>query len=133
MVFAITFIVLFFVNSAVVYLTHYFFPQFVALGTATTTICWAVVQSMGVLSLIDLLVIPLVGEYEKRRKSKFTTKEWMILYFLINTVSIWIIARFALYLGFGISSWRVAVGLGLMLDVVQGVAMMQIEKLRKSK
>lgn len=131
MIMVVTYIVLFLLNSVVIYLANYIFPQYVALGTATTTKCWAIIQSMGILALVSLLVIPFVREFERRRKKMFTSKEWMILYFLVNTASLWIIARFAFYLGFGISSWMVAVGLAIVLGVLQGVAMMQIEKLRK--
>jgi uncharacterized membrane protein YvlD (DUF360 family) len=127
----VTYIVLFLVNSIVIYLANYIFPQFVALGTATTSKTWAIIQSMGILALVNLLVIPFVREFERRRKKMFTSKEWMILYFLINTVALWIIARFAFYLGFGISSWMVAVGLAIVLDVLQGIAVMQVEKLKK--
>jgi len=130
MVMGITYVVLFLVNSVVIYLANAFFPQFVALGTATTTKAWAIIQSMGILTLANLLVIPFVREFERRKNRMFSSKEWMILYFLINSVSLWIIARFALYLGFGISSWMVAVGLAIVLDVFQGVAMMQVEKLK---
>lgn len=126
----VTYIVIFLVNSIVLLLANYIFPQFVALGTATTSKTWAIIQSMGILALVNFLVIPFVREFERRRKKIFTSKEWMILYFLVNTASLWIIARFAFYLGFGISSWMVAAGLAIVLGVLQGVAMMQVEKLR---
>lgn len=60
----------------------------------------------------------------------FSSAEWMASYFVLNFVGVWVVARFANQLGFGISSWVVALVLAVVLDVVQGAAMMQVEKLR---
>lgn len=113
------FFILLIVNSLIIWLANMFFPKNIALGTWSITKFQAIVQSMGILALIDVFSIPFIKEYEIKRNKKMSPKNWMIAYFLINTAGIWLIARLAGYIGMGISSWLVAVILGLILDSVQ--------------
>lgn len=126
----LTYFVLFTVNSLIVYLASVFFPNQVVLGTQHITVGWALIHAVGTLALINTFAIPFIREYEKKKGRMLTPKEWMIDYFFINLVGVWVIARFAEQLGFGISSWIVAVVLAVFLDAAQGVAMMQVEKYR---
>ncbi len=132
MMLVLSYFVLLIVNSVVLYLANTFFPNNVVLGTANIPYLWAIKHSMGALALVGAFVIPFVRVLEKERKKNFTTTEWMLLYFIINTAGIWVIARFAEQFGLGISSWRVAVLLGLVLDFVQGFAMMRLEKMKSN-
>lgn len=130
LVLVVTYAVLFVVNGLVLLLANSLFPQQVVLGTQFITRGWAVIHSMGTLALINTFAIPFFREYEKSRGKMLTSQEWMVGYFVLNFVGVWVIARFANQLGFGISSWMVALVLAAVLDVVQGAAMMQVEKLR---
>jgi uncharacterized membrane protein SirB2 len=85
---------------------------------------------MGVLSLINTFAIPLVRVYENERKRMFSTNKWMIAYFLLNFGGVWLIARGSEQLGLGITSWLVALVLAIVFDLVQGVVMMKLEKMR---
>jgi hypothetical protein len=130
MTLVITFLVMFTVNSLVVYLASVFFPGQVVLGTQHITAGWALIHAIGSLALINTFAIPFIREFEKMKGRMLTPKEWVIDYFFINLVGVWVLARFAEQLGFGISSWVVAVVLAVVLDAAQGMAMMQVEKYR---
>ncbi|OGY19595.1 MAG: hypothetical protein A2900_00590 [Candidatus Chisholmbacteria bacterium RIFCSPLOWO2_01_FULL_50_28] len=130
LVLVITFFLLFVVNGLVLLLSNSLFPRQVVLGTQFITKGWAIIHSMVALALLGTFAIPLVREYEKSRGKMFTSREWMVAYLVLNFVGVWVVARFADQLGFGISSWMVALVLAAVLDVVQGAVMMQVEKLR---
>ena len=122
----ITYFILFAVNALVILLANAYFPQQVALGTLHITKNWAIIHSMGTLALINTFAIPIIREFEKKKGRMLTNKEWLLKYFLINFIGIWFLARFADDLGFGIASWRVALVLAVVLDILQGMAMMQV-------
>lgn len=125
-----TYVVLFIVNSIVVYLANRWYPQAVVLGTASITAGWALIHSMGTLALIATFAIPFMRWYEDMKGKMLTSKQWMIKYFILNFVGVWLIARFADNLGLGVSSWRVVAVLALVLDFAQGFAMMRLEEYR---
>lgn len=122
------FFALFVVNSLVVWLASLVFPEWVVLGTSWAPWFWALIHSMGALTLINTFAIPFVREYEKNTGRMLGPKGWMMAYFLINLVGVWVVARFSDQFGFGIKSWMVAVFLALILDFVQGIVMMQLQK-----
>lgn len=130
MILVVSYLVLFVVNSIVIYLAHMLFPSLVVLGTRSLSLVWAIALSMGVLSLINTFAIPLIRVYENERKRMFSTNEWMIAYFLLNFGGIWLIARGSAQLGLGITSWLVALVLTVAFDLVQGLVMMKLEKMR---
>lgn len=125
-----TYAVLLLTNSLVLAIAHLLFPQHIVLGTATISYIWAMALSMSKLSLIGTFAVPFVREYELRSGKMLTNPQWMFLYFILNTASIWLIARFAHIYGLGISSWIVAVILAIFMDLAQGMSMMSLEKYR---
>ncbi|AKM78798.1 MAG: hypothetical protein UX85_C0004G0191 [Candidatus Beckwithbacteria bacterium GW2011_GWB1_47_15] len=129
-VLVVTFFVLWTVNALIVYLSSRYFPRAVVLGTANITPGWALIHAVGTLALLNTFAIPFVREIERVKGRRLTAKEWMVKYFILNFVAVWAIARLADNLGFGISSWRVAFVLALVLDFAQGAAMMKLEKLK---
>jgi len=130
-VLVISYVLMFVTNFAVIYLGNMFFPKNIVLGTMSLTPIWSIALSMGVLTLIDTFAIPVVRVIENSRKRMFSNVDWMVAYFLINFVGVWLVARGAEQLGMGITSWVVALILALILDFVQGVVMMQLEKFKK--
>ena len=126
----ITFLVIWLVNSLVIWLANLLFPQLVVLGTVHIPKLWVFFHATGTLALINTFAVPFVRLYENKQSQMLDSKSWMILYFIINFVSLWVIARFAEQLGLGLRSWLVALGLALILDIFQGLAMMQVEKTR---
>jgi len=133
MVLVITYCVLFAVNALVLYAAHVMTPQYVVLGTATISLVWAIVLSMGTLALVDVLAIPFIHEIEKMKRRKLSSMEWMIKYLILNFLGIGVITRFSFQLGLGINSWYVIAALAVVFDLVQGVAMMELERVRTRK
>lgn len=119
------------INALIIWGASELVPSAVVLGTGTIPMMWAIILSVGTLTLINTFAIPFIREIEIRKKRMLTPMEWMVKYFILNTVSVWLIARFSQYLGMGIASFWVAIALGVVLDMTQGVAMMQLEKWRK--
>ena len=131
MTLVITYFVFFVINSLTVWLANVFFPDQVVLGTWHISRCWAIMLSMETLALINIFTIPFVKKYELKRGEAFSKNEWKIVYFLVNTVGVWLISRGSNQFGVGIKSWFVAVVLGLVLSVVQSMVMMQTKKCEK--
>ncbi len=131
LILVVSYFVLFVVNSAAVALANLLFPQMVVLGTQSLSPLWALALSMGVLALMNTFALPLVRVFENKRKRMLNTNEWMILYFLLNFGGVWLVSRAAEQLGMGITSWIVALVLAVALDLMQGIVMMKLEKMKK--
>lgn len=123
-----TFLTLMVVNVLVVMLANALFPAQVVLGTFSITAPWALYHSMLLLTVISVFVMPFVTLYEWKKSVVFTPMQWMSTYFVVNTLALWVITRFADNLGLGVSSWVVVVLLAAALDWVQGMAMMALGK-----
>lgn len=128
-----TYFVLFVINAAIVWLANALFPNNVVLGTWSISKPWAIIHSMGILALIDTFTIPFIRICELKYKKNLTSMHWMIIYFLVNTGGIWLIARFAGEIGLGISSWLVAILLGIVFDLFQGLGMKWVGKMEIKK
>ena len=131
MMVVISFFTLLLVNSVVLYIAQMFFPKSIVLGTHALSFWWAVGMSMGKLALIGTLAIPFVHAYEIKRRKMLSSMEWMVVYFVLNFVGLWLITRFSEQFGLGVTSWMVIAGLALVLDVVQGAAMMTVGKMQE--
>lgn len=123
--------VLFIAHSLVLYLASMFFPEAVVLGTNLISPLMALLYSMFVFTLIVVGAMPIIEAYESSQKSSLGTVGWMAVYFVLNFVGLWIVARFAEMLGLGIASWRVIAMLALVLDFVQGFVVTSMMKQMK--
>ncbi len=132
MIITATYVIMYIVNAPILYLANMLFPEQVVLGTATLSLMWAVVLSMSALSLILTLLIPFLHEIERKLDRDLTMQEWIGAYLAINFGGIWLISRFSEQFGLGVSSWLVVLGLAVVMNLVQGVTMMQFEKFRKA-
>lgn len=117
-------------NIFVIYLANLLFPTHVVLGTFALTSTWALWLASSKLSLIGLLVMPLVAYREWKSKKDFRPQDWIVLYVLVNVVSLWVVTRFAEIYGLGVSSWVVIVALALVMNFVQGLVMMNLNKVK---
>ncbi len=124
----LSFWVMLVVNVLVIFLAHLLFPMGVVLGTHSLSMSWALILSMSLLSLLCVWGMQCVAYHEWRRGKEYSPKDWMVMYFVLDVVSVWVIARFASHLGFGIAHWWVALLLGVVLDFVQGISMMGLGK-----
>ena len=128
MTLVVTYGVLLAVNAVILYLANMFFPKQVVLGTHSLSLVWAILLSMGTLALIDTFAIPFAHMIENRRGRMLSSKEWMVKYFFLNFFGLWVISHFSQQFGLGIAIWYVSAVLAVILDVVQGVAMMTLQK-----
>ncbi len=128
-----SYVALFLVNSLVLWLANALFPNHVVLGTFTIPVGWAILHSAGKLALVGTLLIPFINEYESRRGKPYTPRDWMVIYFGINFITLWLISRVPDQYGVGVSSWLVAALVAVVLDFAQGIAMMKLEAVRKSR
>lgn len=133
MMMVITFFATFIVSALVVYGAHLVFPTLVVLGTQSMTLHWALIHSMGALSLLLTLVMPFMTEYEKLKGKVLTPMDWMTAYLLFNVVGLWIITRYSDQFGLGVTSWLVIICLAAVLDFLQGMVMMMIGEFTKKK
>lgn len=123
-----SFLALFATNVLVLMLANALFPTNIVLGTYSISYGWALYHSMFKLSVINVFVMPFVTYYEWKKGVIFTPMQWMTTYFVVNTIALWEITRFANHLGFGVSSSFVIILLAAGLDWVQGLVMMGIGK-----
>ncbi|MDQ3008895.1 MAG: hypothetical protein M3Q81_04860 [bacterium] len=131
MMLALTYKILFLSTAVTIYLANMLSPGSVVLGTMSLTPLWAVVLSSGVVSLIATLVLPFLNRFERQRDNELSPAEMMAFYFAINFVSLWLITRASDVFGLGLSSWLVTLVLALIVNLIQGVAMVATLKLRQ--
>ena len=112
-------VVFFLGGSVALFMLELLFPQSVVFGTAEITPVRALFQSAALISLVSVGSSVMIDEL--RERFAFFLAEWqhIIVQTLANIGTIWLLSRSAEEMGFGISSWVVAVGLGLVLQVVQ--------------
>lgn len=123
-----SFLALFATNMFVLMIANLLFPAHVVLGTYSISYGWALYHSMFKLTVINVFVMPFVTYYEWKKGVVFTPMQWMTTYFVVNTLALWEITRFADHLGFGVSSFFVVLLLAAALDWVQGMVMMALGK-----
>ena len=109
----------FVVNSFVVLTANLLFPDYVVLGTEWINKYWAVIHSMGTLSLVNVLTTPCDGETKRMRS------------FIVNLITVWVMGRLADNLGMGVSSWIVVILLGLFLNAMQKKLLMSVKEMNE--
>jgi len=127
MKFVMTFFVMAAVNAVVIFLANMFFPSQVVLGTMSISHTWAVVLSAGTLAWFTMLFFPLVKSWELSKKRNLTPTEMMAAYLVINFVGLWSVTRVSELFGLGLSSWVVVLILAVVLDFLQGMAVMLMD------
>lgn len=113
-------------NTLVVLVANFFFPSAIMLGHHRFSPFLGAVYAMSFLSLIAVGVMPVVEYLANQKGMKLTSAHWLMLYWVVNAGGLWLVGRFAEIVGMGISSWAVAVVLGLVLNLVQGGLMKQV-------
>lgn len=127
----ITYIILFAVNSLILYFANLLFPNQIVLGNQSVTYGWSFIHSMGTLAMLNLFLIPLVKEYENKTGKIINSLCWMKTYFISNFIGLWILGRFANELGMGLSSWTIALFLAFALSIAQKITMILVGKLKR--
>lgn len=114
------FVSYFLAQSVIVYLGSLFFPNLIVLGTDSISPFMALMYSMFVQALVVIGALPVIETVAKMVSVKMTDMYWMVLYFIINILVLWMVARFAEVLGLGIASWMVVVAVAFVLNAAQG-------------
>jgi len=125
-VLSVTFITWMIGHSSILYLANALFPSHVVLGTNQFSSLQGLFYSMLVFTLIAVGSIPITEYIAILQKKTLKTMDWMVIFFFVNVVGIWLVARFAEQLGLGISSWLVAVALAVVFDIAQGVLVSKV-------
>ncbi len=108
-------------TALVLYAANLLFPGQVVLGNHLISRNMAILANSLIISLIAVGATPIIEWGRDALNYKLSDSHWMLLYFVIDTLAVWLVARFAEMLGFGIASWVVALGLGFVLDFAQGM------------
>lgn len=107
------------VNTIVLYTASLLFPVEIVFGNAAIPDLLGV----GVTSLLLTGILTQVEPIVQALKIKLTNEAyWGILYGVVNIGGLWLIARISEWSGFGITSFSVAILLGIILNVCQYAA-----------
>lgn len=112
-------------NSLLLYLAELIFPNYFVLGnfwlSGPLAMLWAglwlTVIIWGAMSLPNRLNVKITGPLKI-----------LVFYWLINSIAIWVLARFAALSGFGIAAYYWAICLGLVANLAQWGLWMGLEK-----
>ncbi|OGG13646.1 hypothetical protein A2773_06245 [Candidatus Gottesmanbacteria bacterium RIFCSPHIGHO2_01_FULL_39_10] len=105
------------VASLVIFFAPFFAPGYVVLGNDRVSSFLAPFVSSLLIVLLVKLVVMTLGKYIKLGKSSDTAMGLVLLSGYV--FSVWLVARAALFVGLGIASFWVAVGVGIILATVE--------------
>jgi uncharacterized membrane protein YvlD (DUF360 family) len=113
-----------FVNSLVLFIFNNFLPKDVVLGNGWLSSVMAII-------LMGLLLTVLDHVFKHVNKMRFHLKGrnmLMAYYLMANVVSFWILARIPSFSGFGITSFWMAILLGIAVTMVQWLTRQGLKK-----
>lgn len=125
---ATMFVLLYVLHSFAFFWTNKLFPDSLVLGTNLYSPMRALYISTTVFTLLVVGMIPVIEYFFKKMNSKLEDIHWIAAYLIINAAGIWSIARFSESFGMGISSWVVALILGTILNLTQGIFMKVVSR-----
>lgn len=106
----------FLVNLITLYIAYLLVPSFIVLGNANLTDWTAVLLNSFLISTIYYLVLRL-AKYLNINTSK--NSSWILTGLITNILSIWFISKGAVLTGLGISSYLIALILGIIITSLQ--------------
>ena len=109
-------VILWFVNSIIIYLGHVIYPSNIVLGNSFLSLTWAVAVAGFLLTVLCWASKTLTNMLKGKVKGRLAM---FIYYWLVNSVAIWVIARLASFTGLGISRFYWAFGLGFATNLAQ--------------
>lgn len=121
----LTFMFYWVTNSLFFYLAFLVWPTSVVLGNDIRSPVAAAMLNGFLLTLV-ITAVPLILKTVNFKVKK--GNEQTIIYFVFNTVGIWILARLAIFTGFGITAFWVAIILGFGVNLLQWVIGKSINK-----
>lgn len=124
------FLIIMAVNAVVLHFASGIAPTQVVLSTMSLSYMWALILSSGIISLLTTFVFPFISHFTNQMRHMLSPIEMIVVYFVVNFAAVWLVTRVSQVFGLGVSSWFVALILAAVLDFVQGMAMMLLEKFR---
>lgn len=103
-------------NALVLYIASMVFPTMVVLGNAGLSNFMAAILTAALLTVLLYLVKPVLQASKVKVKGNMAIN---ITYGAANIVGLWVLAKMAVYTGFGITGFIVAIALGIVLSAVQ--------------
>ena len=110
------FILFWIVNSLFLYLASVVYPFKFVLGNFRFSMLSATIWAGLWITVLGWLAIWLIGKLKIKLSG---AAQMFISYWTVNAAAVWITARLATLTGFGIFSFWWAIGLGLILNIVQ--------------
>ena len=104
------------INFLVLYLFSVIFPNNIVFGNDVLSSIFAAIWTAFILTFLSWIAKPILSRI---RINLTGVRNKIIFYFIVNTVLIWILARFPSFTGFGISRFSWAIILGLFLELTQ--------------
>lgn len=108
------YLILWAVNALVVYLAPFIAPGYVVLGNDKMTAIVAASVSAVIIVLLMTLGMKLASYAVSMRRGSEALLGGILL--VVNTLSVWITARAAVYTGFGIASFWISIGFAVILS-----------------
>lgn len=118
------------VNTLVLLVSSLIFSGNVVLGNSNLSVAHAAIVCGLIITVFGYLVPTVV------KKTGYSIKNeniWGAIYFGANAVIVWVIKRFALILGFGVSSILFVVLVAVLLTVAQWAAAIATGAMKKAK
>lgn len=104
------------INSGIIMLANEFWPSNFVLGNAVIPPIYAAFFAGFLLMVFDRAMKPLVKKTIQKERGRYIM---FGIYWFVNFVGIWLIARISFLSGFGISAYYYAIGLGAVVCVAQ--------------
>jgi hypothetical protein len=120
------FLVFLAIHMVVIYFANKWYPESVVLGNHFFSPMTGLLYAMIPFTLLTVAAVPIVEHLTDTTKWKMTDWHWPVLYLVVNASGLWFLARFAEWLGMGLSSWMVVVVLAVIMDILQGFAWMTL-------
>ncbi len=124
----IRYLIIWVINSGIILLANKLYPSNFVLGNAVVPPVYAALLAGLLLMVFDRAMKPIVNKLVLKGKGRFMM---LGIYWLVNFVGIWLIARVSFLSGFGISAFYLAIVLGLAVCLGQwlGRQLFKITKL----
>lgn len=104
------------VNALLLYLASVLYPRNIVLGNNVLAPYLAVIITAVLLSVVLSFTLPVARVLKIKEKNELGMS---LSYTVANIIGLWLLARMAVFTGFGVSSYVVVVILGLILSAVQ--------------
>lgn len=104
------------VNLVIFTVANLFFSDKIVLGNALLPYVAALLITTFLLTAAIFLIKPALAYTNLKIKGGLN---WFLIYIIANIVLVWVLARLAVITGFGITSFLVAVVLGIVLNIGQ--------------